>query len=172
MRSLILTTRMTIPKAPLSHHPPTAVLPASTMPNPLFNPLALQPPNMGLPLFLLSQSNRYLFPSPSLPLLTPSATPTLTGNLLTDILALTGPPTAAAAATPQLPALRLPTMLPQNMLPSVPTAAPTLPPLIRGDHQLQPHMDGQKTNLCHVQVVCFKDEAKTRFMCLVSDVPT
>ncbi|VDL60194.1 unnamed protein product [Hymenolepis diminuta] len=173
MRSLILTTRITTAKAPLSHHPPPAVLPASTMPNPLFNPLALQPPTMGLPLFLLSQSNRYLFPSP-LPLLTASATPTLTGNLLTDILALTGPPTAAAAATPQLPGLRLPTMLPQNILSSVPTplptATPTLPPLIRGDQQLQPHVDGQKTNLCHVQVVCFKDEAKTRFMCLTTPI--
>nr|CUU00451.1 hypothetical transcript [Hymenolepis microstoma] len=170
-RSLILTTRMTTPKSPISHQPPPPppALPTSTMPNPLFNPLALQPPNIGLPLLLLTQSNPYLFPLSSLPLFTPPATPTLTGNLLTDILALTGPPTAAAAAaaaaTTQLPALRLPTMLPQNMITSVPTPLQTLPQLIRGDQHFQLHVDVQKLNFSHVQVACFKDEAKTRFMC-------
>ncbi|VDO09457.1 unnamed protein product [Rodentolepis nana] len=176
-RSLILTTRMTTPKSSISHPPPppqpSPALPTSTMPNPLFNPLALQPPNIGLPLFLLTQSNPYLFPSSSLPLLTPPATPTLTGNLLTDILALTSPSTTAAAAaamaataaTTQLPALRLPTMLPQNMITSVPTPLQTFPQLIGGDKNYQLQLDAQNFNFCHVQVVCFKDEAKTRFMC-------
>ncbi|KAM7540030.1 hypothetical protein Aperf_G00000041874 [Anoplocephala perfoliata] len=160
MRSVILTARRAAPQTQLPTPPPPPTIPTSAS---IFNPPVLQPTRMALPLFLLAQSNPYLLPSPPIPLLTPSTSMTLTGNLLIDILALTSPPTASL----QLP-LRLPTVLPQTILPSVSTALPVasvLPALFRGDQPLQQRQEPQKTSFCYIQAACFKDEAKTRFMC-------
>lgn len=164
MRSLILTARRNAPQTHLPTPPTPPTLQTSV---PLFNRPAFQPTSMALPLFLLTQSYPYLLPSPSIPLLTPSTSLTLTGNLLIDILALTGAPTVPL----QLP-LRLPTVLPQTIVPSVPTPVPrssAFPALLRGDQQLQQHQEVQKTSFCYIQTACFKDEAKTRFMCSVGD---
>ncbi|VDD80750.1 unnamed protein product [Mesocestoides corti] len=115
----------------------------------LMNPFALHPNP-----FLLPQPASCLLSPLSMPLLTTTTpTPALTGNLLTDLLALT--------MTPQLP-WRLPVqplVFPQTTGgASLGPLSPILPPLLSNDQS-------GKECFSHLQVVCFKDEAKTRFMC-------
>ncbi|CDS41392.1 receptor transporting protein [Echinococcus multilocularis] len=155
LRSLIFTSRRAPPLPPPPPPPPS--LPQPPLPSAaLFNPLTLQP-STTLPLLLLTQPNPCFLPASSTPILTAPTPPLpLTGNLLMDILALTAP---SPQVPLQMPALPTPLTFPQATLQQI--MSPVPPHLLHAVNEQQT----QKNCFNHLQVVCFKDEAKTRFMC-------
>ncbi|KAL5111851.1 hypothetical protein TcWFU_003848 [Taenia crassiceps] len=154
LRSLIFISRRASTPPPL----PLPPLPQSPLPSAaLFNPLTLLP-STALPLLLLTQPNQCFIPTSSMPVLTaptPSLLP-LTGNLLMDILTLTSPPPQMPLRMPPLPT---PLTFPQATLQHLMSPAPPQLSQVVGEQR------AQQNSFTHLQVVCFKDEAKTRFMC-------
>ncbi|VDK35243.1 unnamed protein product [Taenia asiatica] len=156
LRSLIFISRRASPPPPPPLPPPP--LPQSPLPSAaIFNPFTMLP-SATLPLLLLAQPSQCFIPTSSMPILTaptPSLLP-LTGNLLMDILALTSPPPQVPLRIPHLPTSLT---FPQATLQQLMSPAPPQLPQVASEQRTQ------KNCFNHLQVVCFKDEAKTRFMC-------
>ena len=159
LRSLIFTSPGPTPLPSLASIspalPPTAPALPSVATSTLFSPQPLQP-SSALPLMLLTQPSPYLLPSSTIPLLTIPPQLQLTGNLITDLLTITASPPFRLLSAPPLTFSHTP--LQQLMLPA--------PSMMGNQLPVQMH----KPCFNHLQVVCFKDEAKTRFMCSVSFV--
>lgn len=168
LRQVIMTSQKTLP--PPTPPPLPPVLPTffpGLISHSLVTPLLLPPmgpfllPQTPLPMSLAIDNFLY---TP-----TQSQTP---ANIMNGLLALTSnqprlPQTLITGIPPGL----LAAAIPSPHLPYVPPPPPPPPPVgpSAANHLVTGDIVGlAKSMLSHLQVVCFRDEAKTRFMCSVS----